>query len=1174
MVSKRKLISLLFHSSIASIVNAFGPVTSGSAHLVSHRADRISRQLTSSSNNKNEQFIRNAIFPFPRRSFPYHNKNQNQNQNSIYKYGNDERIQHKKCRVSLRDSSSSDNNIPSTNNDKVSGNSIDNPNESLTHELRAPTSSQSSGGTYNLQEKLFRAEEDKDTMERQKKIQEILEKDDQEWREQRRKQKMGKYADVKNMEEWKKLEEEERMRIERENKRKAKIAEQAGVTLDLLEKEPSTTEESNLKQTNLYARKKSSWFEELDNDLNNELEAELSNFHNDAKQNGEETEDMGPRFVNGKLVGRDQQMGVRVGSAGGWSLEVFPGDFVVHRKYGIGRFDKTIVKSKNKLTEEEKKTQTIRRNEIIKEMIRDKYNTTAIENAVHKFGSEEDEDPISNPQQAILEVVYSDAIVHIPVDKAYRLSRYRAGDSVIKPRLSRVKGGAWNKAKKKVEEDTIQMAQDVLALYATRETLHRRPFDPKQEENMRDFEKTFPYEPTPDQQKCFEAVENDMVWRGRPMDRLVCGDVGFGKTEVALRALFRSVANGRQAALLAPTGVLAAQHMKNILIRMGEESQFNFKCAMLRGGMGKNTKAGRALRKDISDGKIDIIVGTHALLSTGMKFNDLGLLVVDEEQRFGVKQKERLKLICNGVDVLTLSATPIPRTLQMSLSGIRDTSTIRSPPPMRKPTQSFVLEFSKDIIKEAINRELERGGQCYFVVPRIAQLDEAEKIIQEVCPGIRLIQAHGRMPRDGAEENVASFAEGNHDVLLATTVIENGVDIPTVNTIIIQNAQAFGMSTLYQLRGRVGRSSLQAYAYFLHKEESITEQSALRLQAMADLHELGSGFDVANRDLEIRGAGSLLGTEQSGMATKVGFDLYMRMLKKSIRQLRGLDLPMVPRTNVLLPGGEGSIEIASQPGEISNAFQIPKSYIHENSNRMTQEGMARLAESTEQLVNLTNSWKKEFGPLPASLQGKMKTLHLHACTRTLGIDLIGLKKSKSGGVDCVLRSPGLRPRHWVHICKSLPKGIPTKGLDVVFPARFGGSGEFDIIMRGGKKIDEKTIMNAQSFGQDDEEWDALDQEEVEAMKEISSAAYVKNLDEIDVDDYPRFVIREFGNVGEGVRVDVLLKVLLPASKVVFTKQQGDKEKAKVAAELREKKEMIKKQKKEMEKAQRDMYNLF
>lgn len=643
----------------------------------------------------------------------------------------------------------------------------------------------------------------------------------------------------------------------------------------------------------------------------------------------------------------------------------------LHSKFGIGRFEKTCLRPKTNLSQAEKDARDERRKDVLTRELRAKGRTgltpAQIQKIRAKFGTEEDTDPISNPQTTVLEISYFDAVVHVPVNRAYRLSRYRAGDAAIKPKLSRVKGEAWAKAKQKVEENTLQLAQDVLALYATRETLQRPPFDPSKESQVKSFSQTFPYVPTPDQYTCFEHVESDMVWRSRPMDRLVCGDVGFGKTEVALRALYRTVVNGRQAALLAPTGVLAAQHFRTALTRMGPETDFNVTVALLRGGMGKNTKSGRELRARIASGEVQLVVGTHALLSQGTDFADLGLLVVDEEQRFGVKQKERLKLICNGVDVLTLSATPIPRTLQMSLSGIRDTSTIRSPPPMRKPTVSYVQEFDEDIVEKAIRLEMERNGQCFYVVPRIAQLEEAQHLIEELFPDIRVIQAHGRMPRGMAEENVAEFAEGKHDVLLATTVIENGVDIPTVNTIIIQNAQTFGMSTLYQLRGRVGRSDLQAYAYFLHREEAVTEQAAMRLQAMGELHELGSGFDVANRDLEIRGAGSLLGTEQSGMAAKVGFDLYMRMLKKSIRKLRGLDLPLVPRTNVLLPNGEGSIEVAG-PGGVSHAFMIPKSYIPDDYERHKQETAARLAESTTQLVELTNSWKKAYGPLPSSLQ--------------------------------------------------------------------------------------------------------------------------------------------------------------------------------------------------------------
>jgi len=649
------------------------------------------------------------------------------------------------------------------------------------------------------------------------------------------------------------------------------------------------------------------------------------------------------------------------------------------------------------------------------------------------------------------------------------------------------------------------------------------------------------------------------------MDRLVCGDVGFGKTEVAMRALYRAVVNGRQAAMLAPTGVLSSQHYKNIVKRVGEGTKFNKRVALLRGGMTKTSKAGKELRRQIEEGEVDIIVGTHALLSRDMKYKDLGLLVVDEEQRFGVKQKERLKVICDGIDVLTLSATPIPRTLQMSLSGVRDTSTIRSPPPMRKPTITYVQDFNEEIIKYAIGQELDRGGQCYYVVPRIAMLKEAQRTIKDLFPDIRIIQAHGRMGRNTAEENVSSFAEGNYDILLATTVIENGVDIPSVNTIIIQDSQNFGMSTLYQLRGRVGRSDLQGYAFFLHKDGSITEQSMMRLQAIGELNELGSGFDVANRDLEIRGAGSLLGTEQSGMAAKVGFDLYMRMLKKSIRQLRGLDLPLVPRTNVLLPKGEGSMEgkRKTKGGEIVSvhAFQIPESYIPGEEERQVAETAARLAESSAQLVELTNEWKDKYGPIPAALQSKLKTLHLHACTRRLGIDLIGLMENGDGQVDCVMRSPGLRPRHWGMILPLLPKGVAPKGLDVIFPARLTTSGEEQEV-RGGSRVDLKELIEDESLSEDNEKWDALDEEEIEAMKEIASAYEVKSLDEIDAELHPRFVIKDFGTGPKSV--DRLLKVLLPVAKAVFEKQNEEKEHARIAADLREKRELLQQRKKESE----------
>lgn len=639
--------------------------------------------------------------------------------------------------------------------------------------------------------------------------------------------------------------------------------------------------------------------------------------------------------------------------------------------------------------------------------------------------------------------------------------------------------------------------------------------------------------------------------------------IRFGKTEVAIRALFRTVTNGRQSAMLAPTGVLASQHFKNICKRVGEDSEYGFRVGLLRGGMTANTKVGREIRGKIEDGHFDIIIGTHALLSKSLKFKDLGLLVVDEEQRFGVKQKERLKLICEGVDVLTLSATPIPRTLQMSLSGIRDTSTIRTPPPMRKATKTYVQSFDKEVIKKAIGKELERGGQCYYVVPRIAMIAEAEETIRECFPDITVIQAHGRMGRNKAEENVSTFAEGGIDVLLATTVIENGVDIPTVNTIIIQDSQNFGMSTLYQLRGRVGRSDLQGYSYFLHNEDKVTEQSVMRLQAIGELNELGSGFDVANRDLEIRGAGSLLGTEQSGAAARVGFDLYMRMLKKSIRQLRGLDLPLVPRTNVLLPKGQGSMEVKKRDEESGkivsvHAFQIPEDYMPDADQRQIAETAVRLSESSARLVELTNVWKDEYGPLPATLQAKLKIMHLHACTRRLGIDVIGLVDNGEGRIDCVMRSTGLRPRHWGTILPMLPKGVSPKGLNVAFPARFTMSGDDEEVV-GGKKVDLKNLLEDPSLDEDSDRWDSMDEEEVEAMKEIASAYNIKKMSEIDAELHPRFVMKNFGSGPKAA--DKLLKVLLPIARAVFIKQEEEKENAKQAVELRDKRQLLAQRKK-------------
>jgi hypothetical protein len=505
---------------------------------------------------------------------------------------------------------------------------------------------------------------DVDRKEYSDRVVKLMDESEQSFRDKRKAKQWGDFANVSTSKELKEILSLKKMNIDVENERKAKIALQSGVEFMVLDpRDQGIMDDSG--GLKIQAGSAKSWFADMDNELKEEWRALVgSRKAGEEDEEEEEEEESGASDVQvevgGKIVARDALSGVRVGSAGGWSLEVFPGDFVVHRKYGIGRFDRTCLRPKTKLTPEEQLARDNRRAEVLTTELRKRKNGVTPEDiqAIRsKFGTETDTDPISNPQTTVLEITYSDAVVHVPVDRAYRLSRYRAGDAVIKPKLSRARSEAWSRAKKKAEENTLQLAQDVLALYATRETLYRQALDPAVEEQIKEFESTFQFTPPPDQIKCFEDVENDMVWRNRPMDRLVCGDVGFGKTEVAFRALYRVVANGRQAALLAPTSVLASQHYKNILKRFGPGTPFNVKATLLRRGAGKTTKTGALLREQIASGEIELIVGTHALLSHDVKYKDLGLLVVDEEQRFGVKQKERLKLICDGIDVLTLSAT-------------------------------------------------------------------------------------------------------------------------------------------------------------------------------------------------------------------------------------------------------------------------------------------------------------------------------------------------------------------------------------------------------------------------------------------------------------------------------------------------------------------------------------
>lgn len=468
----------------------------------------------------------------------------------------------------------------------------------------------------------------------------------------------------------------------------------------------------------------------------------------------------------------------------------------------------------------------------------------------------------------------------IPTEQVDQIQKY-IGAEGHEPRVNKLGGGEWSKVKSRIKESIREMAAELLRLAAMRELQPGFAF-PEDSLWQREFEDAFPYEETPDQLTAIAEIKADME-KGRPMDRLLLGDVGYGKTEVALRAAFKAASAGKQVAILVPTTILAQQHFATCKSRM---EGFPINLAVLN--RFKSHKEQTEIIKGLAEGRIDVVVGTHRLLSEDVKFKDLGLLIVDEEQRFGVAHKERIKQLRANIDVLTLSATPIPRTLHMAMVGMRDMSVITTPPEDRYPVETFVAEYDDALVQDAIGRELARGGQVFFVHNRIQTLDKTVSRLSQLVPEARIVAAHGQMAEDRLEQILLDFMEGEYDVLVATTIIENGIDIPQVNTIIVDDADYMGLSQLYQLRGRVGRSNRLAYAYFLYKrDKALTEVSEKRLRAIKDFTELGSGFKIAMRDLEIRGAGNILGPEQHGFIVSVGFDLYTQLLEEAVRELKG-----------------------------------------------------------------------------------------------------------------------------------------------------------------------------------------------------------------------------------------------------------------------------------------------
>ena len=490
----------------------------------------------------------------------------------------------------------------------------------------------------------------------------------------------------------------------------------------------------------------------------------------------------------------------------------------------------------------------------------------------------------------------------VPTDQVGLLQKY-IGSEGETPRLHRMGGTEWIKAKARARASVEDIADELIALYAKRRAAKGFAFSPDTPW-QREFEDAFPYEETPDQRRAIEEIKADME-KPEPMDRLLCGDVGFGKTEVAIRAAYKAVMDHKQVAVLVPTTVLAQQHFQTFSARFADFGvSVDIICRF------RSAKEQKATIERLQANKVDVLIGTHAILNQNrVHFSDLGLLIVDEEQRFGVKQKEKIKKLAAGVDVLTLSATPIPRTLHMSLVGARDMSIIETPPAERFPVQSYVVEENDAVLKNAIKRELRRGGQVYFVYNRVESIDIMRRRLEELVPEARIQTGHGQMAEELLERVMVDFYEGRYDILLATSIVENGLDVANANTIIVYNADRFGLSQLYQMRGRVGRSNQMAFAYFVYQADKVLSETAeKRLQAMKEFAELGAGFKIAMRDLEIRGAGNLLGAEQHGHIASVGFEMYSKLLDEAIEERRTGKPPEEKLEPVIDIGAEAYID--------------------------------------------------------------------------------------------------------------------------------------------------------------------------------------------------------------------------------------------------------------------------
>ena len=589
----------------------------------------------------------------------------------------------------------------------------------------------------------------------------------------------------------------------------------------------------------------------------------------------------------------------------------------------------------------------------------------------------------NNTKQEVIAIEYADgAKLYVPVSQSHLLSRY-IGLPSHKVELHKLGTSRWQREKKAAENSIMDLAATLLETQAQREILHGFAY-PQDTPWQKEFEASFPFMETPDQSQAIEEIKRDME-SSKPMDRLLCGDAGFGKTEVAMRAAFKAAMSNKQTAVLVPTTILAQQHYQTFTERM---RPYPIRIEMLSRFVSK--RKNKQLREELAEGKIDIIIGTHALLRPDIKFKDLGLVIIDEEQRFGVEHKEKLKQIRKLVDVLTMTATPIPRTLYLSMTGSRDISLIQTPPINRLPVETIIAKYSDNLIREAILRELNREGQIFYLYNRVVTIEAMYNHLKHIVPEAHIAVAHGQMPPTHLEETMRKFVQREYNLLISTTIIENGLDIPNVNTIIIDRADRFGIADLYQLRGRVGRSSVKAYAYLLLPSHGhINPEAEEKIRALKRYSELGSGFNLALKDLEIRGAGNLLGKEQSGHIAAVGFGLYCQLLRQSIAKLKGEKPPPIIKTEINID----FIQYSTTADEKKSAT-IPIEYIENEEERLIQYRKIAEILDMKALAHFSKNLRDRYGNIPPPLERLLKIVKIRIIASNTGISKIETKDNK------------------------------------------------------------------------------------------------------------------------------------------------------------------------------------